>query len=348
MTIHPSIPTTAILLLAIHTSAFAAEPTPLIVAHRGLLQYAPENTLANFRACLELRLGFEFDVQRTKDGHLVCIHDDTVDRTTNGTGNVADLTLDQIRQLDAGGWFDPKFAGEKVPTVEEVLKLIADQRQKEVLIAVDLKAEAVEQDVVRLADKHKVLDRLLFIGRTITEPQVRERIKAISTKAQTATVANNADEFPKALAAPNTDCIYFRYVPPKEQMEAVRGAGKRSFIAGATVSGNVPDNWRQAAEVGIDGILTDFPFELRAMLRKGRGDRGIEIKVPTSGTGRRGAGSSLRSSGFFVYCMGMDAPKLSGGAQCGPLHAVDRWRSATRRDVLTPRNEAPPCRFYRL
>jgi len=209
-------------------------------------------------------------VQRTKDGHLVCIHDNTVDRTTNGKGKVADLTLEEIRRLDAGSWFDPKFAGEKVPTVEEILMLVAEHRQKDVLIAVDLKAEGVEQDVVRLAEQHKVLHRLLFIGRTITEPAVRERIKAASTKAQTATVANNADEFPKALAAPNTDCVYFRYLPPKEQMDAVRGAGKRSFIAGTTVSRNVPDNWRQAAEVGIDGILTDFPLELRAMLRKGR------------------------------------------------------------------------------
>ncbi|MDP6444823.1 MAG: glycerophosphodiester phosphodiesterase family protein, partial [Pirellulaceae bacterium] len=83
--------------------ADAAEPTrPLIVAHRGLLRYAPENTLTNFRACLELRIGFEFDVERTKDGHLVCIHDSTVDRTTNGTGKVSELTLAQIRELDAG------------------------------------------------------------------------------------------------------------------------------------------------------------------------------------------------------------------------------------------------------
>jgi glycerophosphoryl diester phosphodiesterase len=235
-----------------------------------LLRHAPENTLANFRACLELRLGFEFDVQRTKDGHLVCIHDDTVNRTTNGTGNVADLSLEEIRRLDAGSWFDPKFAGEKVPTVEEVLKLVDEYRQHEMLVAADLKAKGVEEDVVRLAEKHKVLDRLLFIGRTITEPAVRERIKAASTKAQTATVANNADEFPKALAAPNTDCVYFRYLPSKEQMEALRGAGKQSFIAGTTVSGNVPDNWQQAAEVGTEGILTDYPFELRVMLRMGR------------------------------------------------------------------------------
>lgn len=259
----------AILFLAVSASAAAEEPTrPLIVAHRGLLQHAPENTLANFRACLELRLGFEFDMQRTKDGQLVCIHDDTVNRTTNGTGKVADMTLEDIRRLDAGSWFDSKFAGEKVPTIEEVVKLVADHRQQEVLIAVDLKGEGVEQEVVRLAEQHKVLHRLLFIGRTISDPTVRGRIKAASTKAQTATVANNANEFSKALAAPNSDCVYFRYVPPKEQMDAVRNTGKRSFIAGTAVSGNVPENWRRAAEVGIDGILTDFPFELRAMLRK--------------------------------------------------------------------------------
>lgn len=267
-----SVLTACLFFFTLHAVTLADEPVrPLIVGHRGLLRHAPENTLANFRACLELRLGFEFDVQRTKDGQLVCIHDDTVNRTTNGTGNVTDRTLEEILRLDAGNWFDPEFAGEKVPTVDQVFKLIGDHRQQDVLVAVDLKAERVEEDVVRLAEQHRILHRLLFIGRTISEPAVRERIKATSTKAQTATVANNSNEFSKALAATHTDWVYFRYLPPKEQMEAVRGAGKRSFIAGTAVSGNVPENWRQAADVGIDGILTDFPLELRAMLRKVRG-----------------------------------------------------------------------------
>jgi glycerophosphoryl diester phosphodiesterase len=248
--------------------ATAAEPRPLVVAHRGLLHHAPENTLANFRACLELQLGFEFDVERTKDGHLVCIHDATVERTTDGSGKVSELTLDEIHKLDAGSWFDAKFAGEKVPTVEEVLKLVAECRQHDVLVAVDLKAEKVAQDVVRLAKKHGVLDRLLFIGRTISDPQVREEMKAASDKARAAAVANNADEFDGALAAPNADWVYFRYLPPKEQMDAVRRANKRAFIAGATVAGDLPENWLQAADVGIDGILTDYPLELAAMLRE--------------------------------------------------------------------------------
>ena len=248
--------------------ATAADPRPLVVAHRGLLLHAPENTLANFRACLELQLGFEFDVERTKDGHLVCIHDDTVDRTTNGSGKISQLTLDEIRKLDAGSWFDAKFAGEKVPTVEEVLELVAGYRQHDVLVAVDLKAENVAQSVVRLAEKYGVLDRLLFIGRTISDPQVRAEIRAASDQAHAAAVTNNPEEFAGALAAPNADWIYFRYLPPNEQVEAVHRANKRAFIAGATVAGDLPENWQQAADVGIDGVLTDYPFELAAMLRE--------------------------------------------------------------------------------
>lgn len=255
--------------LVVHANASAAEPVrPLIVAHRGLLRHSPENTLANFKACLELRLGFEFDVERAKDGHLVCIHDSTVDRTTNGTGKVADLPLEKLRQLDAGSWFDPRFAGERVPTVEEVLKLIAEHRQHDLLIAVDLKAENVGKDVVRLAEKHKVLNRLLFIGKTISESKVRDQIRGVSTQAHTAALANNADELPMAVAVPNADWVYVRYLPSPEQVAAVHRADKRVFIAGLTVSGNEPENWWHAAKVGIDAILTDYPLELRTSHRK--------------------------------------------------------------------------------
>src|SRR3954471_1374713 len=87
----------------------AAEPRPLVVGHRGLMHAAPECTLAGFRACLALRVGFEFDVRRTKDGELVCLHDPTLDRTTGGRGKLADVALAELRQLDAGNRFDSRF-----------------------------------------------------------------------------------------------------------------------------------------------------------------------------------------------------------------------------------------------
>lgn len=248
-----------------------AQP-PKVVAHRGLLHHAPENTLANFRACMELRVGFEFDVARTKDGQLVCIHDDTVDRTTDGTGKVSELTLEEIRRLDAGGWFDRRFVGQRVPTVEEIFALLAADGNADVLVAVDLKAENVESDVARLAVRYQLLDRLLFIGRTINHSDVRDRIQAVSPNAQTAVVTNTPDEFESALTASNANWVYFRYLPPKEQTAAVHNSGKRSFIAGTTVAGNLPMNWRTASDLRLNAILTDYALELVAQLQRSNSD----------------------------------------------------------------------------
>ena len=93
-----------------------------VCAHRGDKQYYPENTVPAFKSAVEKGAQMvEFDVKLTKDGKMVIMHDPTVDRTTNGTGAVADLTFEEIRNLDAGVKFDPKFAGTKVPTLEESL-----------------------------------------------------------------------------------------------------------------------------------------------------------------------------------------------------------------------------------
>src|SRR5215212_3812774 len=108
-----------VLVLLIYYSVQILLRTPALtalqnIAHRGGSTSAPENTLAAFRNAITQGADWlEFDVQMTKDGALVVIHDETVDRTTDGTGAVAEMTLEQIRRLDAGRWFDPKFAGEK-------------------------------------------------------------------------------------------------------------------------------------------------------------------------------------------------------------------------------------------
>src|SRR5579871_7007541 len=95
-----------------------------VLGHRGGRALAPENTLAAFRNAIKLGIDYvEVDVRATKDGHLVIMHDRTVDRTTNGTGAVKDLDFAAIRALDAGIKFDPRYAGEKVPTLDEVLEL---------------------------------------------------------------------------------------------------------------------------------------------------------------------------------------------------------------------------------
>jgi glycerophosphoryl diester phosphodiesterase len=94
----------------------------LIIAHRGASSYAPENTLAAFDLALQMGARhLELDVHLTRDDHLIVIHDDTVDRTTNGTGPVAGQTLAALQTLDAGAWFGEAFAGARIPTLADVL-----------------------------------------------------------------------------------------------------------------------------------------------------------------------------------------------------------------------------------
>lgn len=250
---------------------FAADVRPLVVAHRGMLLDAPENTIVNFESCLKLGIGFELDVMRSKDGHLVCIHDSTVDRTTNGKGRVDSLTLQELQKLDAGSWFDAQFAGQRVPTIDEVFAVIARSGRRDVLIAVDLKAadERVEADTVKLANLYGILDRLLFIGRTIASDDVRDRLRAADARTHTARVANNPGEFPASLAATNADWVYVRYLPDAASVKRVHDAGKRVFIAGATVAGNQPKNWQTVSDAGVDAILTDYSLGLSRMIRAG-------------------------------------------------------------------------------
>ncbi len=250
-------------------SAALFHPNPAhIVAHRGLLLEAPENTLTNFHTCLELRLGFEFDVRRTADGHLVCLHDDTVDRTTDGTGKVSDLTLEEMRKLDAGRWFSPAFSGEKIPTIDEVFTLLAAHREKDVLVAVDIKTadSRVEADLVELASRYKVLDRLVFIGRTIDEAGVRRRLKEADAGARVARLVSRAEELDGALSDPGSDWLYVRFIATSRNVRRSQEAGKRLFLAGPLVAGHEPAHWRAAAAAGLDALLTDHPLDLRREL----------------------------------------------------------------------------------
>ena len=95
----------------------------LVIAHRGASDYAPENTVAAFDLAIELGARhIELDVELSSDVHIVVIHDDTLDRTTNASGPVTDRTLADLRRLDAGSWFGARYSGERIPVYTDVLK----------------------------------------------------------------------------------------------------------------------------------------------------------------------------------------------------------------------------------
>lgn len=117
----------------------------MLVAHRGFSSVAPENTLVAFEEALSLRPdAVELDVRASKDGRLVIMHDAKVDRTTNGTGAIAEMTLAELKKLDAGSKKDARYAGERIPTLRESLELVKDRAW----LFVEIKVEGIEKAVL--------------------------------------------------------------------------------------------------------------------------------------------------------------------------------------------------------
>jgi len=131
------------------------------VGHRGNIKFAPENTIPAFKKAIQLGADLlEIDVRETKDGHLVIMHDPTVNRTTNGSGKVTDLTLAEIKQLDAGSWFSPEFKGTSVPTFDEALEFIKGKA----LPDIDFKTGTPEK-VIATVKKHGMFGKCtLYCG----------------------------------------------------------------------------------------------------------------------------------------------------------------------------------------
>ena len=134
-------------------------------AHRGASAYFPENTMLSFGKALEMGCtGIETDVQLTKDGVLVLIHDEMVNRTTNGQGFVKDYSYIELSRLDAGSWMGEEFAGINIPTVEELIYLTSD---KDIILNFEIKSgiviyEDIEQKLIDLIYKHKIKHKVII------------------------------------------------------------------------------------------------------------------------------------------------------------------------------------------
>ena len=137
---------------------------PIIIAHRGDKTHAPENTLAAFKLAAENGAdAIEFDVKLTADERVIVLHDQTVNRTTTGTGKIFQLPFAVVRNLDAGGWFSEDYRGERIPTLDEVFETVG----KRLYINIELTNYATPGDglvpkVVDLVKKHGLQDRMLF------------------------------------------------------------------------------------------------------------------------------------------------------------------------------------------
>lgn len=236
----------------------------LNIAHRGASAVAPENTLAAFEKAAQLGAdGIELDVRLCADGVPVVIHDASVDATTDGSGRVAGMTLAELKQLDAGSWFGPAFAGERIPTLAETVATIGDQ----LLLNIELKGEGLVDRglvhaVVDLVEDHWLAERVLVSS---FNPLALRHVQEIAPQILTGMLYTIRARL--ALARLVSARPYTAMHPHVRTLDE----GHRNWIREHNHRIHVwtvddSSEMRRLVEWGVDGIMTNVPDRLRTVL----------------------------------------------------------------------------------
>lgn len=244
------------------TASAAGGPGIGIVSHRGAAAVAPENTLAAFRIAIEQGVDFvETDVRLTADGVPVLMHDPDLDRTTDGHGPLSARTLEQVRALDAGGWFDAAFAGEPVPTLEEFVALLEPAPTR---AFIELKGEWAPEQIGSVLQLLR--DRQL-VGRVVLESFELPNLSALREQAPEFARMLLTREFGDAVLQAAVE-LQVSAVGAREELFAARPAFvariREAGIGAVVYTLNTPAKWDRAAAQGIDFIITDDPMSLAA------------------------------------------------------------------------------------
>jgi len=239
---------------------------PVIAGHRGLDEFAPENTEPAFIAAWELGMGIEFDVQLSSDGELVVIHDFVLDRTTDGTGAVADHDLSALKQLDAGSWRGPAFAGERILTLDETFALAAKHGRASTTLVLEAKVDepGMAESINELLQRHSLIERTTVIGAavmTIDVPEARQRYRKVNPEFPVSVAVNDPSEIEQALADEHSNWLYVRFAPRLTQVEQMHAGGKRIIASGLNVM-NIVDQAYASMISGSDVVLSNHPIRL--------------------------------------------------------------------------------------
>jgi glycerophosphoryl diester phosphodiesterase len=259
---------------------FAYQGGVVVLAHRGWRGLYPENTMLAFQKAAELPIdGLEIDIHQTADGVLVVCHDDTVDRTTNGNGRIQDHTLADLQQLDAGYRFTPdggqtfpfRGQGSNIPTMAEVFETFPD-----LWINIDIKQEtpSLVKAFADLICQHNVAERLC-VG-SFSNQTVADFRRACPEVARTASHAEVRRWF--VLSKLRLDRFYWGnghvlQIPEIDEDSGLRlvtprsvQAAHRNNIAVHVWTVNEPDDMQRLIDLGVDGIISDFPDQALRLL----------------------------------------------------------------------------------
>ena len=228
---------------------------PMIMAHRGYSAKAPENTLPAFKMCMDE--GFtaaELDVQMLKDGTIIVMHDDNLKRTTGLSKNVWDVTYDEIKDLDNGTFFDKSFAGTKIPTLDEVLKL-AGSGENKLYLNIEIKRNGHDEGITqRVVDIILENDYLNYCDITSQDYKTLEEVRQVNPYVLTAYTSVVGMGEMESLDAADIISIQETFAT-FENVERLHRAGKRVFVW--TV--NERETMKKLVSLNVDAILTNDP-----------------------------------------------------------------------------------------
>ena len=235
-----------------------------VIGHRGASGHAPENTLAAFRKAVALGATFiETDLQLSRDAHFVAIHDDTVNRTTNGRGSVHDLTLAELRQLDAGSWFGSQFSGERVPTLEEILEF---SKKNDAVFYLELKPSGAwggEHALIGALRDSGEIARAVVIS---FDPSLVLNVHKIEPTIMSGLLYDGQLDKPieKALEIGARQLV----VRGDLVTPALLAQARKKDLQVVCWTVNHPAHMRMLIEAGVAGIMSDYPDRLVAALKK--------------------------------------------------------------------------------
>lgn len=233
-----------------------------IIAHRGANKLAPENTISAFKKAVEMKVdGLETDVHLTKDGEIVICHNYTIDSTSDGQGNINDMTFDELRKFDFGSYFSSEFAGEKIPTLDEFLEV---SRNVEI-INIEIKTPPEKNDIVKKTIERvkafNLEEQVLFSSFSV---DLMKESKEINPKIKTAALYDIRSNF---VAEVTADPVAFCKKNSLDLLHPVVLFIDQNFIDRCHEGGikvnywtlNDKDSLDVVRQMGVDGIITDVP-----------------------------------------------------------------------------------------
>ena len=233
----------------------------IVIAHRGASGIAPESTRAAIREAVRAGADMiELDVHMTRDGRLVVFHDDRLERTTNGRGRVAQARYVQLARLDAGGWFHPRFAGERIVLVSQALRLAP----KRVRINLELKRTPRRRALLRRV--MQVLRRARAARRVVLSSFDLRLLEPLRASRVAFALINRRNPDRSLAQAVRLGCAAWHPVHTLVTPRRIQ----RAHAAGLRVHAWTVDDRRRARQLarwGVDGIVTNHPERLRSLCR---------------------------------------------------------------------------------